>query len=140
MTLPPNYLFVNPKDGRLVSKSYIQLPGGTSTTPGLSFIDSADSGVSCDSSGNVSIISNGTAYLTVSSTGTVFTENVDLVSGKVYEINGTQVVGARVTGWAAATGTATRTTFVTSTVTTAQLAERVKALIDDLIAHGLIGT
>ncbi len=52
----------------------------------------------------------------------------------------TKVVGARVTGWAAATGTATRTTFVTSTVTLAQLAERVKALEDDLIAHGLIGT
>ncbi len=34
--------------------------------------------------------------------------------------------------WAAATGTATRTTFATTTVTTAQLAERVKALIDDL--------
>lgn len=34
--------------------------------------------------------------------------------------------------WAAASGTATRTTFATSTVTTAQLAERVKALIDDL--------
>lgn len=34
--------------------------------------------------------------------------------------------------WASATGTATRTTFATSTVTTAQLAERVKALIDDL--------
>jgi hypothetical protein len=35
-------------------------------------------------------------------------------------------------GWAAASGTATRSTFATSTVTTAQLAERVKALIDDL--------
>ncbi len=52
----------------------------------------------------------------------------------------TKVVGTRATGWAAATGTATRTTFATSTVTTAQLAERVKALIDDLISHGLIGT
>ena len=50
-----------------------------------------------------------------------------------------QVVGARRTGWAAATGTATRTTFDTTTVTTAQLAERFKALLDDLIAHGLIG-
>lgn len=57
-----------------------------------------------------------------------------------YEVDGTQVVTNRVTGWAAATGTATRTTFATSTVTTAQLAERVKALIDDLITHGLIGT
>jgi hypothetical protein len=34
--------------------------------------------------------------------------------------------------WAAATGTATRTTFDTNTVTLSQLAERVKALIDDL--------
>lgn len=45
---------------------------------------------------------------------------------------------AKKTGWGAATGTATRTTFATSTVTTAQLAERVKALIDDLLAYGLI--
>ena len=55
-------------------------------------------------------------------------------------INSNQVVTSRQTGWSAATGTATRTTFATTTVTTAQLAERVKALIDDLITHGLIGT
>lgn len=36
------------------------------------------------------------------------------------------------TPWSAATGTATRTTFDTATVTLSQLAERVKALIDDL--------
>ncbi len=52
---------------------------------------------------------------------------------------GTQVVGARATGWAAMTGTATRTAYDTATVTTTQLAERVKALIDDLRSHGLIG-
>jgi trimeric autotransporter adhesin len=39
--------------------------------------------------------------------------------------------------FAAATGTATRTTFATGTVTTTQLAERVKALIDDLRSYGL---
>lgn len=50
-----------------------------------------------------------------------------------------KVLGTRRTGWTAATGTATRTTFDTSTVTTAQLAERLKALIDDLTTHGLIG-
>jgi hypothetical protein len=50
-----------------------------------------------------------------------------------------QVVSARRTGWTAPTGTPTRTTFVTSTVTLTGLAERVKALIDDLITHGLIG-
>lgn len=56
-----------------------------------------------------------------------------------WRVGGVQVVGAQVGGWSAATGTATRTTFATSTVTTAQLAERVKALIDDLTTHGLIG-
>lgn len=60
-----------------------------------------------------------------------------------YQVGANQVVGARKTGWATATGTATRTTFDTATVTTEQLAQRVKALIDDLHAtagHGLIGT
>jgi hypothetical protein len=56
---------------------------------------------------------------------------------------GTKILGVRKTGWTPATGTATRTTFDTATVTLAQLAEHVKALIDDLHAtagHGLIGT
>lgn len=53
--------------------------------------------------------------------------------------DGIKVVGARATGWAAATGTATRTTFATGSVTLPLLAERVKALIDDFITHGLIG-
>ena len=57
-----------------------------------------------------------------------------------FHVGANQVLGSRKTGWAAPTGTATRTTFVTSTVTTEQLAERVKALIDDLTTHGLIGT
>jgi hypothetical protein len=65
--------------------------------------------------------------------------NLGLSAGKVYKVDAIQVVGPRVTGWAAATGTPTRTTFDTATVTTAQLAERVKALLDDLISHGLIG-
>lgn len=57
-----------------------------------------------------------------------------------YHVNGVQVVKGRITGWAAASGTPTRTTFDTATVTLPQLAERVKALIDDAISHGLIGT
>lgn len=49
----------------------------------------------------------------------------------------------RRTGWGTATGTATRTTFDTATVTLSQLAERVKAMIDDLHAtagYGLFAT
>ena len=66
-----------------------------------------------------------------------------IMSATSYRAGGTQVVIARRTGWATATGTATRTTFDAATVTTAQLAERVKALLDDLhstAGHGLIGT
>lgn len=55
------------------------------------------------------------------------------------EITGTQVLTGRQTGWGTMTGTATRTAFDTATVTTQQLAERVKALIDDLRTHGMIG-
>jgi hypothetical protein len=47
------------------------------------------------------------------------------------------------TGWGTATGTATRTTFDTTTVTLSGLAERVKALIDDLhqtAGYGLLRT
>ncbi len=39
----------------------------------------------------------------------------------------------QMSGFRAATGTATRTTFDTATVTLPQLAERVKAMIDDLM-------
>jgi len=46
---------------------------------------------------------------------------------------------APTTGWAAATGTATRSTFDTATVTTEQLAQRVKALIDDLLTRQALG-
>lgn len=54
--------------------------------------------------------------------------------------NDLPVVGPRVTGWEAPTGTASRTTFDTATVTLEFLARRVKALVDDLMGHGLIGT
>jgi hypothetical protein len=49
----------------------------------------------------------------------------------------TYVAKDTTTNWAAATGTATRTTFATGSVTLPQLAERVKAMIDDDIASGV---
>lgn len=75
----------------------------------------------------------GTTRLTVSTTAA----NLAAIP---LQYSGTQVVSARRTGWGAPTGTATRTTFATSTVTLPELAERVKALVDDLTTHGLIGT
>lgn len=63
-------------------------------------------------------------------------------TNKLYGVDQvTQLVDSvRKTGWTAATGTPTRTTFATGSVTLPVLAEHVKALIDDLISHGLIGT
>ena len=65
--------------------------------------------------------------------------SVAVESGSGFVVGALQVVGSRRTGWSAATGRGTRTSFDTSRVTLLQLAERVKALIDDLSSHGLIG-
>lgn len=66
--------------------------------------------------------------------------NFNIATGKAYKVNAIQVVGGRVTGWTAPTGSANRATFDTATVTLANLAGAVKALLDDLRTHGLIGT
>lgn len=60
--------------------------------------------------------------------------------GGFYRVDAVKVVGNRVTGWGAPTGTANRAAFDTGTITLAQIAQRVKALIDDLRTHGLIGS
>ena len=55
----------------------------------------------------------------------------------------TRLLATRKTGWTLPTGTASRATFATATVTTEQLAQRVMALLEDLhvtAGHGLIGT
>lgn len=56
------------------------------------------------------------------------------------QVGSTQVVGARVTGYTAMTGSPDKATaYATSTVTLAQLAGRVAQLQADLTTHGLIG-
>lgn len=69
-----------------------------------------------------------------------FRNTVNLSAG-VLQMAGTQVVTTRRTGYTnAMTGTANRATaYDTSTITLVQLAERVKALLDDQTTHGLIG-
>jgi hypothetical protein len=54
-------------------------------------------------------------------------------------VAGNKVVGSRRTGWQAPTGTASRATFDPAAVSLQDLAQRVKALVDDLSDHGLIG-
>ena len=81
---------------------------------------------------------NTTPCFSVGDAGGTFLGSVKATS---FFVGTNQVVSSRKTGWSAPTGTATRTTFATSTVTLSQLAETVKALIDDLSTHhGLIGS
>ena len=57
-----------------------------------------------------------------------------------YRVDGTKVVGNRVTGWGTPTGTLDRTAFNADTVTLPQLAARVNGIITDLKnSHGLFG-
>jgi hypothetical protein len=97
-------------------------------------------------SGNVSgatvVIQNkGTTKITVDTALVTFVDAINLPVGGV-QVSATKVVGARVTGYVAFTGTNTNrgTAYDTATITLPQLAERVRALQVDLTAHGLIGT
>lgn len=69
--------------------------------------------------------------------GTNGTRKAVGANGTFLQADSAQATGlnyvAGVGGWTAATGTPTRTTFDTTTVTLPQLAERLKALIDDLL-------
>lgn len=62
-----------------------------------------------------------------------------IVVATAFAVGPNDVVNTRKPGWTAATNTKTRTTFDTTTVTLPILAAHVGALIDDLLAHGLIG-
>lgn len=95
-------------------------------------------------------LANVNAAATYSATG------IDLVSGAAYKINTIQVMGPRITGWGAPSGTLTRTTFaayagqtVSNPPTQAQVqaiddhlkivSERLAALVTDQITQGSIG-
>jgi len=76
-------------------------------------------------------------FFLVAGTGKI--EFVNPMTADSYEVSDVKVVGARQTGWTAATGASSRLGFDTASTNTTQLAKNLKALIDDLIAHGLIG-
>jgi hypothetical protein len=90
---------------------------------------------------------NGQAYMTAAmNTGIIAATNgvktvSMLVSGSSATLSvDTTVITSKKTGWGSMIGTATRSAFDTSTVTLPQLAQRVKALLDDLtFHHALIG-
>lgn len=69
--------------------------------------------------------------------------NINIVSTSAafaYFIDDLQVLTSRMTGWTAPTGTDSRATFDADSTSVTELAQRLKALIDDLTAHGIIGS
>lgn len=92
-----------------------------------------------DNTGSIGLTSTTRRFATAYLGTSVEIDSGDANSGNL-KIAGTQLLEKQKTGWGAPTGSATRTTFATTTVTTEELAERLKALIDDLTSHGLIGS
>jgi hypothetical protein len=85
-----------------------------------------------------------------------FNDDVTIAAAKSLKVGTNAVIGARKTGWTAATGTATRTTFATHAAQTisaiptqaevqaidddlVKVSQRLMAIIEDLISHGTIG-
>lgn len=87
--------------------------------------------------GVVNSTSNTVVIGNASVTNNSFTGDVSLTG--VLKIDTVQVVSNRVTGWTAPTGTALRTGFDTSTGTLTDALQTIKALVDDLVTHGLVG-
>lgn len=118
-------------------------PGSGSRYGGVISFDQTTGTLDCWVSSNQA--ANGAALTAVdlwfgTASGLTLALDTTISAGKVLKVGTNQVVAARRTGWTAWTGTATRTTFATGTATLTNVAEALKALIDDLIAHGLIGT
>ena len=132
---------------------YISPPGGLgSSDPDPDFaLGSLALALRLNSAGNL-LLGNTTGTERLSVTGNV--QVTDPANG--FKVGSDKVVGARVTGWTAPTGTASRATFATYAGQTISdpptqaevqaiddhlkaLSERLKALIDDATTHGLIG-
>lgn len=109
------------------------------TTTALEAYSTADSNVFArvNSGGFISVGSASGRVVTLDGFGLLWSGDATIF------IQSVEVVRARRRGWGLASGVANRGTFDTATVTTQQLAERVKALLDDLDnrmgGHGLIG-
>jgi hypothetical protein len=122
---------------------------GSVGVPSVTFTGDGNTGIFHPAADTIAFCKDATEVMRITSDGKVgigtsspgYLLDVDGIVNTTasFRVNGVFVVGARQTGWTAPTGTATRTTFATASVTLPQLAQRVHALIDDLIAHGLIG-
>lgn len=136
-------LWIGPGDTTAFRKGIILLNTSLDTSVGA-----GGNGVAVEMARNMSILvrnSGGTVDSEMwGNASGWFINNELVVNGAsvatLFGVGANQVVGARRTGWTVATGTPSRATFATASVTLPTLAGVVMALEQDLIAHGLIGT
>jgi hypothetical protein len=88
------------------------------------------------------VIVNATGMIlrNVASANDSFSVQNPIDTSQYYTVDSVQVVSNRATGWGVPTGTRNRSAFDVATATTTQLAARLAGLIDDMTAHGLIGS
>jgi hypothetical protein len=135
------------------ANSLINTTVGTFTGAALTLGSGVSRGVKWDGNGGQEYYDGSNHRLVLPTGGQIIVRNstdttsnillgtdIDLAAGGKLKVSGTQVVGARDTGWTAMTGTPDKASaYATGTVTLPQLAGRVKYLQDVLTAHGLIG-
>lgn len=124
-------------------------PGLTITGAGVSTFDTGivlggtvSSGgqvvISTLAGASIDIIPQGTGFVSIQASSLLLTNSNG--SGPLPIFNfGSQILAGRQTGWGAPTGTLSRATFATGSVTAVVVAETLAALIVDLQTHGLIG-
>jgi hypothetical protein len=102
--------------------------------------------------GTVALTNNAINYVERTAAGAVSANTVGFTAGRIPMAKVTTAAGAITAvedwrpafslaplgGWTAPTGTATRTGFDTATATVTQVAEALKALVDDLFARGVL--
>lgn len=133
------------------------LIGSTTSDPILAGIPSSSNAVTnvgaTSTASGLALASNGGTTPMITLSGTPNIGGANITSGTIdtarlpatiniataYQIAGVQVVNNQKTGWGAWAGSATRSSKDTTTATLANVAEALKALLDDLLAHGLIG-
>ncbi len=114
--------------------SWFQLaPPSSLSTPGII------SGSSVVSTSTISAGSSVVAGTSISA-GTSVDAGTFVDAGTQFQVSGTKVLGAPITGWGTPTGTLSRATFTSNTVTLTSLAAHVAQLIIDLKTHGLIAS
>jgi hypothetical protein len=141
-----------------VDATYTILFGPHATTPCHIYVGSnADSAIYMDADNHWFRTQTGTVSARLQRSGTTVNffhlgttgncgttgdpwDTVQVILNGGYYVNAIKVVGNRVTGWNAPTGTATRGTFAVVGATAATCAQAICALITDLRAHGLINT